>query len=156
MRNGTFLSESCRNTVSWRSTLPVAQSILWRFRYSIESGELVREPMPLSVITQNDPSAMTLMPEWPCSGWPLNGSDRPVGRSLDLPITLPMASTRRPVVYLPEVFRSSGASAGASITDCAGSTACPASLAGNTPDESPVSGQAAVLQSARYSALTVL
>src|SRR5258705_377239 len=55
------------------------------------------------------------------------------GRSLDLPITLPMASTRRPVVYLPEVFRSSGASAGASIKDCAGSTACPASLAGNSP-----------------------
>ena len=24
---------------------------------------------------------ISLMPEWPCSGWPLNGSDTPVGRS---------------------------------------------------------------------------
>ena len=83
--------------------------------------------------TQNEPSGIALMPEWPCSGWPLNGSDTPVGRSLDLPITLPMASTRRPVVYLPEVLRSSGASAGASMKDCAGSTACPVSVAGYSP-----------------------
>src|ERR1700738_1813588 len=89
--------------------------------------------MPLSVITQNEPSGIVLMPEWPCSGWPLKGSDTPVGRSKDLPITLPIASTRRPVVYLPGVLRSSGASAGASMKDSAGITACPVSVAGNSP-----------------------
>src|SRR4029077_1155841 len=88
--------------------------------------------MPLSVITQNEPSGITLMPEWPCSGWPLHRSDTPVGRPQDLPITLPIASTRRPVVYLPAVLRSSGASAGASIKLSAGSTAWPVSVAGNS------------------------
>ena len=51
------------------------------------------------------PSDIVLMPEWPCIGWPLNGSDTPVARSKDLPITEPSASTRLPVVYLPEVLQ---------------------------------------------------
>src|SRR6185436_8335410 len=89
--------------------------------------------MPLSVTTQNSPLPIDLMPEWPCSGWPLNGSDTPVGRSYDLPITLPTASTRLPVVYLPGCLRSAGASAGASTKLSAGSTAWPLSVAGNSP-----------------------
>ena len=56
-------------------------------------------------------------------GCPLNGTATPVGRPADLPITLPCASTRRPVVYLPAIFRSAGASEGASMKVCAASTA---------------------------------
>jgi len=89
--------------------------------------------MPLSVMTQKVPSGIFLMPEWPWSGWPLNGSETPVGRSKDLPITVPSASTRLPVVYLPEVLRSAGASTGASMKVAAGITTWPASLAGNSP-----------------------
>ena len=92
--------------------------------------------MPLSVSTQKLPSGIVLMPEWPCSGCPLNGIETPVGRSSDLPITVPIASTRRPVVYLPDVFRSAGASAGASMKLCAGRTAWPASVAGKSPSAS--------------------
>src|ERR1044072_6036453 len=98
--------------------------------------------MPLSAITQNSPLPIDLMPEWPCSGWPLNGSDTPVGRSYDLPITLPTASTRLPVVYLPGCLRSAGASAGASTKLSAGSTAWPFRVAGNSP--SPCANAAAV------------
>ncbi len=47
--------------------------------------------MPLSVMTQKLPSGIVLMPEWPCKGWPLNGTDMPVGRSADLPMMLPIA-----------------------------------------------------------------
>ena len=63
-------------------------------------------------------------------GWPWKGSDTPVLRPPDWPITVPTASTRRAVVNLPLACRSCGASGGAAITVCAGSTACPASVAG--------------------------
>jgi hypothetical protein len=71
--------------------------------------------MPLSVSTQKLPSGMVLMPEWPWAGWPGMGRPMPVGRSKDMPGTLPMASTRRPVVNLPGFCRSAGASAGAGM-----------------------------------------
>lgn len=48
-------------------------------------------------------------------------------------MTVPMASTRLPVVYLPAAFRSAGASAGASMKVAAGSTAWPFRVAGNSP-----------------------
>ena len=95
--------------------VPDTQSIDQRLRYSIESGELAFEPKPLSVMIQKLPSGIVLMPEWPWIGWPLNGSLTPVSRSNDLPITVPSASTRLPVVYLPDVWRSTGASAGAGM-----------------------------------------
>lgn len=56
----------------------------------MKSGELALLPAPLSVSTQKLPSAMCLMPEWPCSGWPLKGSDTPVGRLFDWPSTAPI------------------------------------------------------------------
>ena len=96
----------------------------------MKSGELALEPAPLSVRIQNDPSAMRLMPEWPWMGWPWNGSDTPVSRPPDWPITLPTASTRRGVVNLPATCRSCGASLGAAIIVRAGSTAWPVSVAG--------------------------
>ena len=73
---------------------------------------------------------MRLMPEWPWMGWPLNGSDTPVGRPADLPSTEPIASTRWPVVNLPLTCRSAGASFGAAMKVFAGSTAWPARVAG--------------------------
>lgn len=75
----------------------------------MKSGELALEPAPLSVSSQKLPSARRLMPEWPCTGWPLKGRDTPVGRPADLPSTEPMASTRWPVVNLPLTCRSAGA-----------------------------------------------
>ena len=96
----------------------------------MKSGELALEPAPLSVRIQNEPSAMRLMPEWPCAGWPWNGSAIPVSRPPDWPMTLPTASTRRGVVNLPLTRRSGGASCGAGISVSASSTAWPASVAG--------------------------
>ncbi len=89
----------------------------------MKSGELAFEPAPLSVSSQKLPSAMRLMPEWPCTGWPWNGSDTPVGRPADLPSTLPIFSTRWPVVNLPLTCRSAGASLGAAMKVFAGNTA---------------------------------
>ena len=96
----------------------------------MKSGELAFVPAPLSVRSQNEPSAMRLMPEWPWTGWPRNGSDTPVGRPPEVPSTLPTASTRRAVVNLPLVCRSPGALRGAGMTVDAGSTAWPARTAG--------------------------
>ena len=96
----------------------------------MKSGELALAPAPLSVRIQNVPSAMCLMPEWPCSGWPLKGSDTPVGRALESPSTLPACPTRLAVVYLPLICRSAGASLGDATYDCAGSTAWPLNWAG--------------------------
>ena len=95
----------------------------------MKSGELALAPAPLSVMIQKVPSAMCLMPEWPCSGWPLKGSDTPVGRPNDRPGTVPSFSTRTPVVYLPLTCRSCGAFLGAGTTLWAGSTAWPDSRA---------------------------
>src|SRR6516162_3906994 len=78
------------------------------------------------------PSGMTLIPECPWIGCPLNGSDTPVGRSNDLPITLPMASIRLPVVNLPDTLRSAGAYAGASMNVSGGNVTCPARVAVNS------------------------
>ena len=96
----------------------------------MELGEFAFVPKPLSVITQKVPSAIFLMPEWPWTGWPRNGYFTAVGRPNDLPSTEPAASTRLPAVNLPDVFRSAGASAGASMKVSAGMTTCPASVAG--------------------------
>jgi len=94
------------------------------------SGEFALAPKPLSVMIQNVPSAIFLMPEWPCSGWPLKGRDTPVGRPADRPGTVPSASVRWPLVNLPLTCRSCGASLGAGIKDWAGITAWPAKVAG--------------------------
>ena len=96
----------------------------------MKSGELALEPAPLSVSSQKLPSAMRLMPEWPCTGWPSKGRLMPVGRPADKPITEPSFSTRWAVVNLPAWRRSAGASAGAGITVSAGITAWPVSVAG--------------------------
>lgn len=71
------------------------------------SGELSLEPKPLSDSDQKLPSSMVLMPEKPCTGWPSNGTDRPVLRTPSLPSTVPMPSARlrSAVVNLPDVFR---------------------------------------------------
>ena len=96
----------------------------------MKSGELALAPAPLSVRIQKLPSAMCLMPEWPCSGWPRNGSETPVGRPADRPSMLPGLSLRWAVVNLPLSCRSAGASLGAGMKLCAGSTAWPARVAG--------------------------
>ncbi len=79
------------------------------------SEEFSLLPKPLSESDQKVPSAMVLMPEKPCTGWPSKGSDRPVGRTPSLPGTdaeLGRRACGRRVENLPEVFRrSSGASA---------------------------------------------
>ena len=98
----------------------------------MKSGELALDPAPLSVSIQKVPSAILLIPEWPCMGWPLKGKPMPVGRSEDLPSTLPIFSTRLPVVNLPLVCKLAGASLGAAMKVLAGSTACPLSEAGNS------------------------
>ena len=97
----------------------------------MKSGEFALLPAPLSVSSQNVPSGMRLIPECPCRGCPLNGKATPVGRPADCPSMLPGASMRRPVVCLPALIRSAGTAAGASMKLWAGSTAWPASVAGN-------------------------
>ena len=64
------------------------------------SGELAFEPKPLSVRVRKVPSFRFLMPDRPCTGWPLNGRLMPVGRgaalseSAEMPGTLSGVSTR--------------------------------------------------------------
>ena len=66
------------------------------------SGELAFEPKPLSVRVRNVPSFMFLMPDRPCTGWPLSGRLMPVGRgaalsdSAEMPGTLSGVSTLWP------------------------------------------------------------
>ena len=84
------------------------------------SGELAFAPKPLSVMIQKVPSSIFLMPEWPCSGWPLKGTEIPVGRPAESPSTVPSASVRLPLVNLPLTCRSCGASLGAATKDAAG------------------------------------
>lgn len=96
----------------------------------MKSGELALAPAPLSVRIQKLPSSIFLMPEWPCTGCPLKGSETPVPRPADRPSTLPSASTRLPVVNLPLACRSAGASFGSAMKLRAGSNAWPASVAG--------------------------
>jgi hypothetical protein len=82
----------------------------------------------LSVSTQKLPSGIALMPEKPCTGCPLNGSDTPVGRGADLsernevPAIDSGASRRLPsgAVYLPEIRMLSGASFGGGMIVFAG------------------------------------
>lgn len=116
----------------------------------MKSGELPLAPAPLSVRIQNEPSAMRLMPEWPCSGWPLNGRETPVGRPADVPSTEPVCSTRLAVVNLPLVCRSAGAFFGAATKLWAGKTAWPASVAGKAcwAWAEPRAAQASVAQNA--------
>jgi hypothetical protein len=71
---------------------------------------------------QKVPSFIALMPEKPCSGWPLIGVDIPVGRGADrsemydIPGIVPIVSTRRQSgpVYFPDTANDSGASLGGS------------------------------------------
>ena len=66
------------------------------------SGELAFEPKPLSVRVRNVPSFMFLMPDRPCTGWPLSGRLMPVGRGAalsdraEMPGTLSGVSIRWP------------------------------------------------------------
>ena len=67
------------------------------------------------------------MPEKPCSGWPTNGSDRPVGCG-----SPPIDSVRvwPAPVKRPETIRPGGASGGGGTMRLAGIQAWPASVAG--------------------------
>ena len=121
-------------------TVPAFQSGLMWWNMSSASPLSFLAPKPLSVITQKLPSAVALMPEKPCIGWPLNGVETPVrrgadaGEMYDVPGMVPIASTRRHSgpVYLPAIANDSGASFGGSnVIARAGSTAWPASVAGN-------------------------
>ena len=103
MRNGTLRSGSLRKTVETRSTAPLFQSGFTTWNISIASGEFAFEPKPLSVRVRKVPSFRFLMPEKPCTGWPLSGRLRPVGRGAalsdraDVAGTLSGVSTRWPV-----------------------------------------------------------
>src|SRR5258707_15673840 len=85
------------------------------------SGELAFEPKPLSVSVRKVPSFRFLMPDRPCTGWPLNGRLTPVGRGAALSESAEMPGTLSGVSILwvggpakrPEICRSGGASAGA-------------------------------------------
>ena len=102
MRNGTLRSGSCRKVVDTRSTAPVFQSGFTTWNISMASGELAFEPKPLSVKVRNVPSFMFLMPDRPCTGWPLSGRLMPVGRGAalsdraEMPGTLSGVSIRWP------------------------------------------------------------
>ena len=86
-------------------TVPAFQSGFTTWNISMASGELAFEPKPLSVRVRNVPSFRFLIPDSPCTGWPLNGRLMPVGRgaalsdSAEMPGTLAGASislARRP------------------------------------------------------------
>src|SRR5450631_3111218 len=102
------------------------------------SGELALEPKPLSVRVRNVPSFRFLMPDSPCTGWPLNGRLMPVGRGAALSESAEMPGTLSGVSILwpggpakrPEICRSGGASAGAGTSVMAGRMAWPSSTDG--------------------------
>src|SRR5215468_10494872 len=102
MRKGTLRSGSCRNVLEMRSTAPDFQFGLTTWNISMASGELALEPKPLSVSVRKLPSLRSLMPERPCTGWPLKGRLMPVGRGAalsdraEMPGTLSGVSTRWP------------------------------------------------------------
>ena len=133
MRNGAFLSGSCRKVVDSLSILPLSKSAFSRWKNSMASDELAFVPKPLSVSTRNSPLPSERMPEKPCTGCPAKGVDSPVGRPAERPMTAPTCPTRLPGIRnLPDTLKSSGASAGAGMMVLAGSSACPSSLAGNS------------------------
>ena len=138
MRNGTLRSGSLRNVVETCSTVPAFQSGFTTWNISMASGELAFEPKPLSVRVRNVPSFRFLMPDRPCTGWPLNGRLMPVGRGAALSERAEMPGTLSGVSILwvggpakrPEICSSGGASAGAGTSVMAGRMAWPSSTDG--------------------------